>query len=468
MEFVIDKAKVAGFCAAMNQYLFGQFAFIQFNFGLTLGLMILALLAMRPLLVRILSPGQRVAVWTLVWFFFYCPSFYRMSNVFSVLPVTFRSLVTPRVGRNAAPAYLPNYVGEGLYNIVLPGGGVFEVEIPGWFPVVLLWVWVAGMVLVCWYDCYSSKKLLKVASQGEEIPSDSPLRRKLGSLWRDDVLVRQCKGLPTSFVYRGRESKARKCRYAIYLQEGLSSEQLRLVLLHEGMHIQKWHCVYKFVASIALAVHWWNPVIWLGYHVFCRDLELACDRAVLERLDERDRRSYARALVELGSGRQLWEAPLSFGECDAEQRVKAAAVWRPAGEVRKACSWVAVVLVFLFLMGGPVDRIVPQDILTDYARETGDSVNFARDVEEYLREELKSPEFRAEEIWYWEEPSKTWLSWSETQQRYLWVQDGQGDWCMLKLFELGWARDVYFQNWIANQPDLTDGFLLYRVAPPSP
>ncbi len=87
-----------------------------------------------PLLVRILSPGQRVALWGVGWISLYSPSFYGLLSLVHILPVTFRDLITGRVKdggwTTSIPAYLPmDYHGAGVYHLSLPGGAVVPVEI---------------------------------------------------------------------------------------------------------------------------------------------------------------------------------------------------------------------------------------------------------------------------------------------------------------------------------------------------
>ena len=185
---------------------------------------------------------------------------------------------------------------------------------------------------------------------------DDPLLERIPTWAREETLVRICEGLPASFIRVGKEKVDGVIyRKAVYLQKELRPEQMELVMRHEGQHLELSHCGWKTYANIGLVLYWWNPLVWLGYRYFCRDLELACDRAVLNELDERERREYARTLVELGSGRQLWEAPLSFGECDAELRVKAAVAWKPPapkwGWKNLAAVAVTVVLALFFLAG---------------------------------------------------------------------------------------------------------------------
>ena len=70
--------------------------FMMINLGLAVGMMFAALFLLRPLLVRILSPGQRVALWGVGWISLYSPSFYGLLSLVHILPVTFRGLITGR------------------------------------------------------------------------------------------------------------------------------------------------------------------------------------------------------------------------------------------------------------------------------------------------------------------------------------------------------------------------------------
>ena len=99
---------------------------------------------------------------------------------------------------------------------------------------------------------------------------------------------------------------------------GAVPQRRELVLRHEWSHIRLNHGWMKSWACGALLLFWWNPILWAAYRCFCRDLELACDEKTLEGLHgPEERREYARTLLELAAGRQLWEVPLAFGESDA-------------------------------------------------------------------------------------------------------------------------------------------------------
>lgn len=127
----------------------------------------------------------------------------------------------------------------------------------------------------------------------------------------------------------------------IYLPLGLSGDTRRYVLLHERAHIRRGDHIVKVLAFLALAVHWFNPLLWLSWFLSCRDMEAACDEAVLRRSPEDIRKHYSAALLSLAAAHPL-RVPLAFGENGVKGRVRGALRWK-----RPAAALVAVALVVL-------------------------------------------------------------------------------------------------------------------------
>ena len=109
----------------------------------------------------------------------------------------------------------------------------------------------------------------------------------------------------------------------IFLPVGLDPQLVPHVVRHEEAHIRRLDHLTKPLFWLALCLHWFNPVLWLAYILFCRDLETACDQRVIRDLDRQDTANYAAALLCLGRDRSLPQAvPLAFGEENAKGRVK--------------------------------------------------------------------------------------------------------------------------------------------------
>lgn len=266
--------------------------FMMINLGLAVGMMFAALFLLRPLLVRILSPGQRVALWVVGWISLYSPSFYGLLSLVHILPVTFRDLITGRVKdggwTTSIPAYLPmDYHGAGVYHLSLPGGAVVPVEIgegiAGAAALLCLGVLVLGIV----FSCRQDRRLKELLHRGELLGGEEALTKHVLQEETRKIQIRLVEGLPTSFLTsRGWLGSV---EYVICLQRELSPEQRALVLRHELEHIRLGHLWFKGWANMGVFLYWWDPLIWLGYKYFCRDLELACDAAVLKELEPEER-----------------------------------------------------------------------------------------------------------------------------------------------------------------------------------
>lgn len=113
-------------------------------------------------------------------------------------------------------------------------------------------------------------------------------------------------------------------RPRIYLPFSLPESALPSVIAHEQAHIARKDHWFKPLGFAFLAVYWFNPVIWLAYILFCRDMEAACDERVVQKLDPAGRADYSQALLACSlPRRRVAPCPLAFGEVGVKSRVKA-------------------------------------------------------------------------------------------------------------------------------------------------
>ena len=101
-----------------------------------------------------------------------------------------------------------------------------------------------------------------------------------------------------------------------------SFRQKKMILLHEGMHLKHHDPLLKLVTYIMLAMHWWNPLVWLCVKYINIDIEMACDEAVLAKIGRRNRGEYAEALFSFAMKQSGISMIASFGESNAESRIK--------------------------------------------------------------------------------------------------------------------------------------------------
>ncbi len=151
-------------------------------------------------------------------------------------------------------------------------------------------------------------------------------------------------------------------RPRIYLPFGLDEGAREQVLTHERAHIARGDHVIKPLGWLILAVYWYNPLVWLAYALFCRDIELACDERVIRRLPVSGRADYSQALLDLSRPHHgVGACPLAFGESAVKGRVKSVLTYkRPA-------FWL-IMLAAVLCIGAVVC------FLTDPKAEADDSV----------------------------------------------------------------------------------------------
>ena len=95
------------------------------------------------------------------------------------------------------------------------------------------------------------------------------LQTKIGIRSRAKIVIKQ--GADTTFLTR------LDGQYVIALENGFGEEEQRQVLAHELTHLSHGDLWKNFVAAAVLAAFWWNPVIWLAFRRFRRDMEIYCD-----------------------------------------------------------------------------------------------------------------------------------------------------------------------------------------------
>ena len=109
----------------------------------------------------------------------------------------------------------------------------------------------------------------------------------------------------------------------IYIPFGLSEETLQYVEAHENTHLKRFDHITKPLGFLILCVHWFNPLVWVAYNLFCKDIELACDERVIRNMETEKRKEYASAILECGiNERKIAAYPLAFGEANIKDRVK--------------------------------------------------------------------------------------------------------------------------------------------------
>ena len=141
----------------------------------------------------------------------------------------------------------------------------------------------------------------------------------------------------------------------IYLPDETKESDKEYILAHERAHIHRLDYLWKPIGFAILCLHWFNPMVWLAFHLFCKDIELACDERVVRDYSPEKRKAYSHTLVNFSvQQKALNYLPLGFGESGVKERVVNVLSYK------KSTFWVIMVCIVvtvgisIFLMTNPV------------------------------------------------------------------------------------------------------------------
>ncbi len=100
----------------------------------------------------------------------------------------------------------------------------------------------------------------------------------------------------------------------------METANIDYVLLHENAHARRKDNLWRCVALLTAALHWYNPLVWLFLKRYMEDVELACDEGVGAKLPPLERKAYALALVDAAAQRSAFVS--AFGGAKIRVRVE--------------------------------------------------------------------------------------------------------------------------------------------------
>lgn len=162
----------------------------------------------------------------------------------------------------------------------------------------------------------------------------------LAAVWLAGVLVLALRGI--AGYWRLRRSVALTCkapdgcyggacvaapftlgilRPRIYLPDSLQGAARQAVLLHEQTHIRRGDPLTKPLFYAAVCLHWFNPLAWLAFRGFERDMEAACDEAAVQGRPLPERSAYCETLLQFAVQGQRVPGSLTFGQGSVKSRI---------------------------------------------------------------------------------------------------------------------------------------------------
>ena len=202
------------------------------------------------------------------------------------------------------------------------------------------WVWLGGCAVLILYAAISALRL----------------RLRVRTAVRLEGNVFQSEFVPSPFILG-------VLRPRIYLPFGLEPGAQDMVLAHERAHLKRGDQLWKPLGFLLLTAYWFNPVCWLAYVLFCRDIEAACDEKVVRELGDGCKAAYSRALLQCSVPRRMITAcPLAFGETGVKGRIKSVLHYKkPAFWVVLAAVAVSIAVAVCFLTDPKQDAEQPEE-----------------------------------------------------------------------------------------------------------
>lgn len=115
-------------------------------------------------------------------------------------------------------------------------------------------------------------------------------------------------------------------RPVIIFPKGMMQRQeyeTNFCIRHELVHMKNHDNLKKAVVHIALCIHWFNPLVFLMFFFYNRDMELLCDETVIRKKKE-SRKDYALTLISMAEQRSVgFSAGSGFGKNAVEERIEA-------------------------------------------------------------------------------------------------------------------------------------------------
>ncbi len=142
----------------------------------------------------------------------------------------------------------------------------------------------------------------------------------------------------------------------IYIPMGMSKQSRKYILEHERTHLDKGDHWIKMIGFLALALHWFNPLVWIAYKLLCKDIEMACDERVVQFMELEERKGYSAALLNCSTNHTHFASPVAFGEISVKERVMTVLNYKKPGFWISLIALIAIAFVAVCLLTSPTEE----------------------------------------------------------------------------------------------------------------
>lgn len=219
----------------------------------------------------------------------------------------------------------------------------------------LFYIWLIGVVIMLFFSAISHVHIKKI--QDSSLPLQNQKVNKLFHSCKEELNVKS--NIP---IYSTAFLKSPiligflhpKIYIPIYLISDFTTKDLRFILLHELQHYKRKDAIGNILMNIFSIVYWINPLIWYAFKEIKDEREIACDNCVLNKLDEKECKSYGYTLIHF-SEKASYAPFLHFTSIGGntkqiKKRIIKIAAFQPDSFLKKIRSYSIFLLLSIFVL----------------------------------------------------------------------------------------------------------------------
>jgi len=197
---------------------------------------------------------------------------------------------------------------------------------------ILSFVWMTGVILMILYMVVSYVKVHLLVREKVKL--------------KDNIYI--CDHIDSPFVLGIIKPK-------IFLNSAMNENDARYIIAHEQTHIKHKDNIFKPLGFLLLCVYWFNPLCYVAYALFVKDIELFCDESVIKTLNSQGKKEYSTVLFECGlTTKSVSKCPLAFSESNLKQRIKNVLKYKKPPLVMVVTSVALCSVILSLFMANPI------------------------------------------------------------------------------------------------------------------
>lgn len=366
------------------------------NMSFAAGCTVLIVLVLRICIKR-LPKSYSYGLWLIVLFRFLCPVV--IPSAFSLLPVNPEPM-SREIVYEAEPKIQTGVIWVDRAVNGLAGESLAVKSLANSVNPIQIWLavgfylWMVGALLFAVYHLYQLAVLKRTVAEAVPLPEEENEENKKISIRESDRIS----GAFTLGVLRP----------VIYLPVGLKGETKGFILQHEKVHIKRRDYLVKLLGLAAVAVHWFNPLAWVGFRLMCADMEMSCDEQVVRLMEGDRRKAYSQTLLDQAEKQNVRMLPLAFGKSHTYLRIRNILAYHKPGALLTAVALVILAAVGIGLITSPEKR---EEIMDEKDNMSVSIIGGADGpTSVFVAGKMGGEE---ELIWQRERPDSEWLAFTE-------------------------------------------------------